>query len=211
MPSTCSYNNYNSNFYRTYSISGVQGKNAEYTGACLPKLEPKYSFLKIWHDNIGKIPQEENIKYYIEEYYKQVLSNLEPEELSRELRYSILLCYEDSAEFCHRHIVAAWLEILLDIEVPEIKVTGYKIEKLERPTYIKGYLEDAMKKNINMRGFNSLRALYLFEQGEKLEQKAYELEQETGKNYDNYRQAACYLRCDADEAEFNYNKKHNNI
>ena len=29
-----------------------------------------------------------------------------------------------------------------------------------------------------------------------------------GKNYDSYRQAACYLRCDADETEDEYNKNH---
>ena len=38
-------------------------------------------------------------------------------------------------------------------------------------------LEDEIKKTIeNMKGFNSVKALYLFEQGEKLEQRADELE-----------------------------------
>ncbi len=44
--------------------------------------------------------------------------------------------------------------------------------------------------------------------GEKLEALANELEEKNGKCYDNYRQAACYLRCDADEAEAEYNKNH---
>ena len=64
-----------------------------------------------------------------------------------------------------------------------------------------------MRHNRNMRGFNSLRALYLFEKGEKLESLAKELE-EKSKCYDGYRQAACYLRCDADEVESEYNKNH---
>jgi len=37
----------------------------------------------------------------------------------------ILLCYEKPNEFCHRHIVAAWFEILLGIHVPEIMLNNY--------------------------------------------------------------------------------------
>ena len=61
-----------------------------------------------------------------------------------------------------------------------------------------------MRQNRNMRGFKSLRALYLFERGEKLESKADELEKKTGKCYDSYRQTACFLRCEADMAEDEY-------
>lgn len=208
MISTCSHKNYKSDLYNTFAISGNRGKDVGYNGKCFQKLAPKLSFWKIWHDNIGVVSEEENNKYYIEEYYNQILSNLNPEEIYKELYNSILLCYEDNTEFCHRHIVAAWLEILLDIEVPEIKVEGYHIENIERPEYIKEYLEEIMKKNTNMRGFNSLRALYLFEKGESLEQKANELEKETGKCFDCYRQEACFFRCDADQAEEEYNNKY---
>ena len=88
------------------------------------------------------------------------------------------------------------------------KATDYSIEEIEKTAYIKQYLEDVMRQNINMKGFNSLRALYLFEKGEKLEALANELEDKTGKCYDNYRKAACYLKCDADEVEAKYNKLH---
>ena len=63
-----------------------------------------------------------------------------------------------------------------------------------------------MRTNRNMRGFTSLRALYLFEKGEKLELLADELESKTKECYDNNRQAACFLRCDADQAEDEYRK-----
>ena len=62
-----------------------------------------------------------------------------------------------------------------------------------------------MRCDRNMRGFNSLRALYLFEKGEKIEKRANELEAKTGDCYDVFRQEACYYRCDADEAEAEYN------
>ena len=65
-------------------------------------------------------------------------------------------------------------------------------------------LERIMKENLNMRGFNSLRAWYLFDKGEKFEEKARKLEA-MGKDGDDYKEAACFCRCDADEAEAEYN------
>jgi len=107
-------------------------------------------------------------------------------------------------EFCHRHIVAAWFELLLEVSVREIKADGYKIEEVSKPEYIKEYLEEIIRNSVNMRNFNSLRAWYLFEKAEKLEAKACELEEKTGECYDDYRQAACFLRCDADMADDEY-------
>ena len=205
---TSSHNNWQSDKFKTYAISGNRGKDVNYHGYGYPKLAPKLSFWKIWHDNIGKISEEENNKYYVEEYWNQVLSKLDPEQVYKELDNSILLCYETNTEFCHRHIVAAWFELLLGVEIPEAKAKDYEIEyNIERPEYIKEYLEEVIKKGRNMRGFKSLRALYLFEKGEKLEILADELEFKTKKNYDNYRQHACFLRCDADMEEENYNKQ----
>lgn len=204
---TSSHNDCESNKYITYAISGNRGKDANYQGRCYLKLAPKLSFWEIWHNNIGKISKEENDRYYINEYWERVLSKLDPEEVYKDLDNSILLCYEPNIEFCHRHIVAAWFEILLDIKIPEVKVKDYQIEETQRPEYIKQYLEEAMKLNRNMRGFKSLRALYLFEKGEKLEAKADEIEEKNGKCYDDYKQYACYLRSDADMVEDDYNAK----
>ena len=204
MISTSSYNDWQSDKYRTVSISGNRGEDANYQGECYPDLAPKLSFWKVWHDNVGKISEEENNKYYVQEYWNQVLSKLDPEKVYKDLDHSVLLCYEPNTKFCHRHIVAAWFEILLGIKVPEQKANNYQIEEIDRPDYIKRYLLDAMRANRNMRGFKSLRALYLFEKGEKLEAKAGELEEKTGLCYDNYRQLACYLRCEADMAEDEY-------
>ena len=221
MISTSSYKNWQSDKYTTYSISGDCGKDAGYKGKYFRELAPKLSFWKVWHKNIGILPEEENNRYYVEEYYKQVLSKLDPEKIYNKLDNSILLCYEENTEFCHRHIVAAWLELLLNINVLEKKAIDYNVEVVKKPDYIKEYLEDVMKKNLNMRGFNSLRALYLFEKGEELEKKAekfkdvydestYYVDAYTGQKigtYEGYMQGACYLRCDADEAEEQYNEQ----
>lgn len=209
MISTSSHKDWQSNIYRTCSISGNRGKDANYEGESYPELAPKLSFWKVWHNNIGKISEEENNRYYVQEYWNQVLSKLDPEKVFKDLDYSVLLCYESNTEFCHRHIVAAWFEILLGVKIPESKANGYQVEETDRPEYIKGYLEDAMRLNRNMRGFKSLRALYLFEKGDKLESLADELEEKTGKCYDNYRQTACFLRCDADMVEDEYRELQN--
>ena len=122
MISTSSYKNWQSDRYITYSISWDRGQDANYQGGCYPKLAPKPSFWKTWRNNIGKISEEENNRYYVQEYWNQVLSKLDPEQVYNELQYSVLLCYEPNTEFCHRHIVAAWFEILLDVDIPERKI-----------------------------------------------------------------------------------------
>lgn len=202
MISTSSYNDWKSDKYITYSISGNRGKDANYQGKCYSKLAPKLSFWKQWHDNIGKVSDEENNRYYVQEYWNQVLQKLDPEEVYEKLDNSILLCYESNTDFCHRHIVAAWFEILLDVKVPEQKAKEDKIEEVERPVYIKQYLEDAMRCNRNMKEFNSLRALYLFEKKAKL--KA--LENESSEYDDSFKEEIYNLRCVPDEIKKEYNK-----
>lgn len=204
---TSSYNNFKSDLYRGVSISFDKGKDAHFKKKCYLDLAPKKSFWRVWKNNRGIISEIENNTYYIEEYYKEVLSKLNPEKVYKDLNNSFLLCYEDNLEFCHRHIVSAWLELFLDEEIKEVKVTNLNIEVVEKPDYIKEILERVIKENINMRGFNSLRALYLFLEGEKFEQDANLYEKKYKKSYDHYRQAAAYLRSEADMAESEYNNK----
>lgn len=205
---TSSYNECKTK-YKTYSISHDKGKDANYKGKCYPALAPKLTFWRKWKENRGKISEEENNRYYVEEYWKEVLSELNPEKVYRELDESILLCYESNEKFCHRHIVAAWFEILLGVKVPEIKLNNDKLEEVEKPKYIKQYLEDAMRLNRNMKGFKSLQALYIFEKAEQIEKIAEELEEQNKKNQDNFRQLADLLRCDADMVEEKYIESQN--
>ena len=197
---TSCHKNFQSDKFITYAISGNRGKNAKYIGKCFPQLAPKLAFWKIWHNNIGIIPEEENNRYYIEQYYKEVLSILNPEEIYKKLDNSALLCYENNNEFCHRHIVAAWFELLLDIEVPEVKANNYSIEYINRPTYIKEELEKIIKKEKNIKQFNSLHAFYLFEKSETLKQK------NPNKYYNDN-----ILSCEAEQIEQNYKLKRKSI
>ena len=136
------------------SISGDRGRIFDYQGLCFPALAPKMSFWKEWHRNIGNVEESENNYFYVKNYYELVLKNLDPNEIVKILgNDSILLCYEDNNEFCHRHIVAYWLELELGIIVPEIKVDEFgNITFLDHPVWIKDMLQKVIaedKKNQN--------------------------------------------------------------
>lgn len=84
-----------------------------YHGLEYKKLAPSYELLSKWK-------QTNDNDYYIKCYLSQVLQQLEPKEVVTEL-YNLaatqsapvkdiaLVCYEKSADFCHRHLVSAWL------------------------------------------------------------------------------------------------------
>lgn len=168
---TSNYKNFNSSKFKSISISGDKGKDAGYKGDCILSLAPKYYFFRKYKDNRGIISDEENEMYYIREYYQQVLSCLDPSEVYNMLDGMIMLCYEDNTDFCHRHIVAAWLELLLDVNVCEVIEKDNKLISIDRPERIKKMLEVVMRENIDMHGFDSLRAAYLYEQYLKIEDK----------------------------------------
>jgi uncharacterized protein (DUF488 family) len=146
------------------SISGDSGAKAGFVIKAYPCLAPKLSFWQKWHENIGKVSEYDNNMFYIEEYYKQVLSKLDPQKVLDKINDSVLLCYEDNNDFCHRHLVAFWLEIFLGIETKEIKISRDGIfEELTRPTYLKECLEKVIRENYDMDITKaSLRARYLF-------------------------------------------------
>lgn len=93
----------------------ICGKAPEwYTGLQYKKFAPKYTFFMQWektHDN----------DYYIRCFNEQVLNKLNIEIVKQDLLKLIstidnyqekeicLLCYEKPSDFCHRHLVAKWL------------------------------------------------------------------------------------------------------
>ena len=146
MIKTSNYNNCKIDKYKIYSISRDKGKDANYSGDCFMLLAPKRDFFKTWRHNRKIIDEKTNNEYYIREFYKQVLKELNPKEIYKILDNSILLCYEENNEFCHRHIVAAWFELTLGVNVLEVRINNDFEEILDRPEYIKKYLSEIMKK-----------------------------------------------------------------
>lgn len=55
----------------------------------------------------GQIDHDEYTKQYFELLHKR---NVTPDKVLKDIRQqSIMLCYEKSTDFCHRHLVAQWI------------------------------------------------------------------------------------------------------
>ena len=69
------------------------------------KLQPDWSTM-VGPYKEGRLTAEEYTKRYMVQ-----LEKLDPHELVGELGLdAVLVCYEKPGEFCHRHIVATWLQ-----------------------------------------------------------------------------------------------------
>ena len=87
---------------------------AFYNGKEYKKLAPKYWFFK-------KYIKDGDEEFYTKQYYKEVLNKLDPKKVYKELgKNAVLICWERSGKFCHRHIIAKWLSSNLNIEIKEI-------------------------------------------------------------------------------------------
>ena len=206
------YKNYEEDgYYAGIAISKVN-QNIEYQDDDMGK------YVKLIPDRNfeGKIESEEKIREYIRYYYVNVLSKLVPDKVYSELKYDRLVTFGDG-EFSHGYIVATWFELFLGVDVQCVNKVEVNKKLIDvKPRWTIDILEDEIKKTIdNMKGFNSVRALYLFNQGEELERKADELGNrilndktlskeriyKLSDTANGYRQSACFRRCDADMAE----------
>lgn len=94
-----------------------------YKGLQYRKLAPKYDFFMKWKENHDN-------DYYVEHFQAEVLDNLSivktlheihlflPYDIRTKITSSVwsnddwhiaLICYEKPSDFCHRHLVADWL------------------------------------------------------------------------------------------------------
>lgn len=132
------------------SISGDRGEDAGFVGKCIPELAPKKDFFRRYKDNKGKIPDEVNDRYYIEQYYTRVLSQVDIEELLKGEVDPILLCYEKGQDFCHRHVVAEYIEMKYGVKVRDILVDeDLNVEENTRPPHIRQILTEIMEQYQN--------------------------------------------------------------
>lgn len=85
-----------------------------YTGREYKILAPKYWFFK-------KYKEDGDEKFYTEQYQKEVLNSLDPKQIYEELgENAVLLCWEKTGKFCHRHLISKWFKEKLGIEVSEL-------------------------------------------------------------------------------------------
>lgn len=101
--------------YKNADGISIAGKCPSWwTGDEYKILAPKYWFFQ-------KYKEDHDAVFYTEQYYNLILNKLNPQEVYDKLKDRVLLCYEKPGDFCHRRIVADWIETELGIIVPEIK------------------------------------------------------------------------------------------
>ncbi len=145
--------------YVPIAISGDEGKIVGFEGLAQRRLSP-YTFFRKWKereteieklkDAIGEEEYQklkgENQNDYIEKFYAKVLKNLNPVEVYDSLgENAVLLCFEKPTQFCHRFLVAAWLELKLGVKIDEL---GFENDKAvqENKTRLKQKLEKVINK-----------------------------------------------------------------
>ena len=131
----------------TVSVTGDDGNAWNYFGPAYKKLAPRLITYLPYAEGYEKLQQikdpSEYLVYrkmiedeYIYSYYETRLKNLDVDELLNIL-YSrfgddiILLCHEDPSEFCHRRLIADYIELETGIYIPEICVSEEgKVKKI---------------------------------------------------------------------------------
>lgn len=83
---------------------------------CL-ELAPKKDWFFQWKN--GEIDNEK----YVELYRETVLEKIDIEKLYEKIgENAVLLCYEKPTDFCHRHLVAAYFNEKLGLNITEIEI-----------------------------------------------------------------------------------------
>ena len=125
------------NAYEPVAISGDRGKLAGFYGRSMKALSMPYDFFKRWKAEEDELQElvssfritneefhrlkKQNENEYIMVFYNEVLAYLDPRDVYEALGdNAVMLCYEKPTDFCHRFLVAGWLELSLGIEIDEL-------------------------------------------------------------------------------------------
>lgn len=152
-------------FGNTVSITGDGGNAWNYFGPAYKKLAPRLMTYLLYADALkdlekikDSIPLEEYTKKkrkieftYIKSYYETRLKNLEMEDFLKTLEAKfgtniIFLCHEPVNEFCHRRVLADYIELQTGVYIPEVKIMSNDEFTLKQPLNYKQELKRIMKR-----------------------------------------------------------------
>ena len=116
------------------SITGDGGNAWGFYGKSYKKMAPRLLLWQYYDKNPDNLKEDDLINWYIKEYYNLRLKDLKPDKLMNDLneRFNdeiILLCHElpgnqiNKKHFCHRRLLADWLELETGIIIPEISIS----------------------------------------------------------------------------------------
>jgi len=115
------------------SITGDGGNAWGFYGKSYKKMAPRLYLWQYYDLNFDDLTEDELIAWYIKEFYNLRLRNLNPYVFLEELKNRfgeniILLCHESPSlvlnkeHFCHRRLIADWIELETGIVIPEISI-----------------------------------------------------------------------------------------
>ena len=159
---TGNYNNIKNG--NTVSVTGDGGNAWGYFGPSYKKLAPKLVTYIPYSEKLDKLNElkkdltkvREYLKYrkeiedkYIKSYYEIRLKDLDINELLNTLYNKfgndiILLCHEPVDEFCHRRLIADYIELKTGIYIPELIQEKNEYKKVN-PIRYKERLKKVMK------------------------------------------------------------------
>lgn len=120
---------------KTSNFKDYTGKNGvsiclypphDWVGAQFPMLAPERQ--TFYEKKSGHIDDKE----YEKRYREEVLSKLDAQKIYDMFYDKVLLCWCDIGKFCHRRIVAEWIQESLGIQVDEWTPVDEKIENLSK-------------------------------------------------------------------------------
>ena len=146
----------------TVSVSGDGGNAWGYFGPAYKKLAPKLvtyipyaqkyeELLRLKEDTLEYIEYRKQIEdEYIKNYYNIRLKDLDVKELLYTLNQKfgndiILLCHEPIDEFCHRRLIADYIELEIGVYIPEVSVNEQGNIKKLVPIRYKNRLKEVIK------------------------------------------------------------------
>ena len=138
------------------SITGDGGNAWGFYGDAYKKLAPRLYIWEYYDNNPDNLSEEELINWYIKEYYDARLKDLDLYELLDTLKIKfgeniILLCHElpgiklNKTHFCHRRLVADWIELETGIVIPEVSIYKNGIIKREKTYDLKPKIKELIK------------------------------------------------------------------
>ena len=115
------------------SITGDGGNAWGFYGPAYKKMAPRLYLWQYYDQNPDNLSEDDLINWYIKEFYDLRLKELNAIDLINTLEEKfgdniILLCHElpggdiNKEHFCHRRLLADWIELETGIVIPEVSI-----------------------------------------------------------------------------------------